>query len=94
MSEVRQIKVSGGDFSFTPSTLSVKSGEKVRIIFQNRGKFPHNLTIDKLGVATKTISPGQTDSLELTADQTGSFVMYCSVDAHRQKGMEGTVQVQ
>lgn len=92
--EVREIKVSGSEFAFSPSALSVKAGKKVRIIFKNNGKLPHNLTIDQLGIATKTISPGQTDTLEFTADRTGSFVVYCSVDAHRQKGMEVSLKIQ
>lgn len=94
MGKMTELKVSGGDFSFTPSNLSVKAGEKVMITFQNNGKFPHNLTIDKLGIATKTIGPGQSDTVEFTPDQKGTFAIYCSVDAHRQKGMEGTIQVQ
>lgn len=94
MGEAREIKVSGTDFAFTPTSITVKKGEKVKIVFKNNGKFPHNLTVDELRVETKTINPGQTDTVELTADKTGSFTMYCSVDAHRQKGMEGTVVIQ
>lgn len=94
MGEIREIKVLGSEFSFSPFSISVKSGEKVRIIFQNAGKFPHNLAIDKLGVATKTISTGETDTVEFSTDQKGSFAMYCSVDSHRQKGMEGVIQVE
>lgn len=92
--EVKEIKVSGTDYAFSPASLSVKKGEKVKIVFQNDGKFPHNLVIDELKVTTKTINVGQTDTVEFTADKAGSYSMYCSVDAHRQKGMEGTVSVQ
>lgn len=92
--EVREIKVSASEFAFSPPTLSIKAGEKVRITFQNNGKLPHNLTVDKLGLATKTIGPGQTDTQEVTAGQSGTFVMYCSVDAHRQKGLEGSIKVE
>lgn len=94
MMATNEIKVSGGDFSFTPSKLLVKKGEKVKITFQNTGKFPHNLTVDKLGVGSKTVQPGQSDSFEFTADTAGTFAIFCSVDSHRQKGMEGTLTVQ
>lgn len=92
--EVKEIKVSGTDYAFSPTSLSVKKGEKVKIVFQNDGKFPHNLVIDELKVTTKTINAGQTDTVEFIADKAGSYSMYCSVDAHRQKGMEGTVSIQ
>ena len=94
MMEAKEVKVSATDYAFSPSTLSVKKGQKVKIILQNDGKFPHNLLIDELSVATKIINAGQTDTVEFTASKTGSFSMYCSVDSHRQKGMEGTVSVQ
>ena len=91
---VKEIKVSGSEFAFSPETVSVKQGEKVKITFTNTGKFPHNLMIDELGVATKTIGVGQTDTVEFSASKSGNFTMYCGVGNHRQQGMEGSVQVQ
>lgn len=92
-SEVREITVDGDEFKFTPASLSLMAGEKVRLTFNNKGKFPHNLTIDELGVATKTIKPGETDGIEFTVSKTGNFEMYCSVGNHRAQGMEGTVEI-
>lgn len=94
MEEAREIKVSGSEFAFSPKTITVKQGEKVKLVFQNDGKFPHNLTVDELSVATKTIGAGQIDSVEFVADKNGSFTMYCSVGNHRQQGMEGSVSVE
>lgn len=92
-SEVQEIKVSGSEFVFSPKTLTVKAGEKVRIAFKNNGKLSHNITIDELNVASKTISSGETDTVEFVAQKTGSYVMYCSVGNHRQRGLEGSVEV-
>lgn len=92
-SEMTEIEVVGTEFAFAPKALSVTKGDKVRINFKNSGKFPHNLTVDELGIASKTINPGETDVVELTVDKTGTFPMYCSVDTHRQQGMEGSVTV-
>lgn len=94
MEGVKEIEVSGTEFAFAPKTLSVKKGEKVKITFTNDGKFPHNLTIDELSVATKTIGTGQTDTVEFTAEKSGTFNMYCSVGNHRAQGMEGSVSVE
>lgn len=94
MTDVREIKVSGSEFKFAPNTLTFKKGEKVRLVFENTGKMPHDLKIDELGVATKVIQPGQTDSVEFTPQNSGNFPMYCSVGNHRNMGMEGKVSVQ
>ncbi len=94
MVKATEITVLGTDYAFTPAKLSIKKGDKVKLVFQNNGKFPHNLVIDDLKVQTKTINAGQTDTVEFTADKSGSYTMYCSVDSHQQKGMVGTVSVQ
>lgn len=89
----RDLTVQGGEYKFSPGSISLTKGEQVRINFKNTGRLPHNLTIDELGFATDTISGGKEISVELTADKTGTFVMYCSVGNHRALGMEGEVEV-
>jgi nitrosocyanin len=94
MAEAKEVKVVATDFAFSPKTISVKQGEKVKITLTNSGKYPHNLKIDELGMMTKIIKSGETDTVELTASKSGTFSMYCSVGDHRQRGMEGTVSIQ
>ena len=90
--QVKEFTVSGGEFYYEPSALAVKKGDKVRIVFKNADGF-HDFRIDELGVATKKINDGQTDTVEFTADKVGSFEYYCSVGKHRQMGMKGTLTV-
>jgi uncharacterized cupredoxin-like copper-binding protein len=55
----------------------------------------HNLTVSGPGVATKgssTISPGQSADLTVTL-QRGSYQFWCSVDSHKDRGMDLTVKV-
>ena len=85
--------VEGKDYSFAPSTITVSSGDKVKIIFKNTDGF-HDFRIDALGVATKKINGGETDTVEFTAGAAGSYEYYCSVGQHRQMGMKGTLIVQ
>jgi len=85
----REITVSGSEFKFSPSTIEVKKGEKIKLIFKNEGGIIHNLNIDELGVATKTTAGGGTDTVEFTADKTGTFTYYCNIGSHRASGMEG-----
>lgn len=90
----REITIIGTEFSFNPSSVSVKAGEKVKITFQNNGRTSHNLTLDKLGVETKTISGGKTDTIEFTAPSSGSYSFFCSISGHRASGMEGSLKVE
>lgn len=89
---VKSFTVSGGNFSFTPSTMTVKKGDTVRITFKNDEGF-HDLKIDEFKIATKQIAAGAEETVEFVADKAGSFEYYCSVGKHRQMGMVGTLTV-
>jgi plastocyanin len=62
--------------------------------FVNRSPVPHNVTIaqgSKTIAATRTIQGG---TATVTANfAAGEYAYYCSVDAHRQAGMQGTLTV-
>jgi plastocyanin len=90
---VKEITVVGTEFSFNPSSITLSAGERVKIIFKNQGKAPHNLVIQGLGIGTRTIFGGQTDTIEFTASSSGTYTFYCSVPGHRSAGMEGKLEV-
>jgi len=92
--EVKEITVTADEYSFTPASISLKKGEKVKLTFKNTGKFPHNLTIDELSVATKTIAGGSQDVIEFVASEEMDVEFYCSVGSHRVQGMEGSLKVE
>ena len=92
--EVREITVEGDEYAFSPESITVLAGEKIRLTFKNMGNLPHNFAIDELGVSTKTIAGGNSDTIEFTAETTGTFAFYCSIAGHRQLGMEGELEVQ
>ncbi len=89
--QVKEFTVEGAEFAFNPNTITVQKGDKVRVTFKNSGTVIHNFIIDELGVSTKTIPAGETDTVEFTADKTGTFSFYCGVGNHRAKGMEGVL---
>jgi plastocyanin len=90
---VQEFTVSGDNFSFSLKEIRVKKGDRVRILFKNlQGK--HDLKLDEFSAGTKVLSAGQEEAVEFTADEAGSFEYYCSVGAHRQMGMKGTLIVQ
>jgi plastocyanin len=67
---------------------------KVTVRLVNRSRTPHNVTIakgSKVLAATRTIEGATTaTTVELAP---GKYVFFCSVDAHRQAGMQGTLTV-
>lgn len=92
--ETQEIMVTGNEFSFSPSTITVQSGQPVRLVFTNIGKMPHDFIVDEMNVRTKIIKSGETDAVTFTPTQAGTFSFYCSVGNHRTQGMEGTITVQ
>jgi plastocyanin len=90
---VKEVTVTGANFKFTPSTITVKKGDTVRVTFKSSGGF-HDFVIDEYDVQTKMVDTGLSDTVEFVADKAGTFEYYCSVGNHRQMGMVGKLIVQ
>ena len=88
------ITVSGSEFAFTPSSITVKKGQPVQLTFKNTGQYPHNWTVSALGIKTPTVQSGQSTTITFTPTQTGSFTYICTVPGHADRGMKGTLIVQ
>lgn len=96
--QVREITVDGVDMSFSPSTISVKKGDTVRVTLNNtdaNSKFEitHDFVIDEFQVQSEEIGEGESTTFEFVADKAGSFEYYCSIGEHRENGMFGTLTV-
>jgi plastocyanin len=86
--------VTESEFTITLPSKTLSAGTYTFKV-TNKGKFAHNLTVDGAGVqdkATPTLAPGSTGDLTVTL-QKGSYEFYCSVDSHKDMGMDVTVQV-
>lgn len=84
----------GGQLKYDQTSLTAKAG-RVEIDFTNKSPVPHDVYVAK-GAQVLGKSPiinGK--STKLTAKLTpGTYAFYCSVDGHRQAGMQGTLTVQ
>lgn len=89
---VKEFTVTGSSFKFAPATLTVNKGDTVRITFKSTSMM-HDFVIDELNVKSEVLPSGETEVIEFTADQAGTFEYYCSVGNHRQMGMVGTLTV-
>lgn len=62
---------------------------------QNQGKFPHNLNVKGPGVdgqVSPVVQPGASGQLTVTL-QKGSYELWCSIDSHKDRGMDMTITV-
>jgi plastocyanin len=90
--QVKEFTLEARNFSFSQTDLTVKKDDRVRIVLTSVDG-PHDWVIDEFNARTKVIGNGQSDTIEFTADKTGTFEYYCSVDGHRQMGMKGSLTV-
>lgn len=90
---VVSLAVSGSNFTFSPSQLKVKMGDKVRVTFTNSGG-THDWKLDEFGVATKVLQGSASETVEFVANKKGTFEYYCSVGEHRAMGMKGNLIVE
>jgi plastocyanin len=89
----KTFNITAGNFYFVPNKITVNKGDKVTFNVTNAGGV-HDLVINELGIKTPVAKTATTETYTFSASKTGSFVYYCSVPGHRQKGMWGTLTVQ
>ena len=90
---LKEFTVKGSNFAFAPNSLRVAKGDRVRLTFVNENG-THDWKLDEFNAATNIIKGGNSETIEFTADKTGTFEFYCSVGSHRAMGMKGTLIVE
>jgi plastocyanin len=88
------VTVSETEFKLSPASLDVAQEGKVTVEVRNEGGTDHALEIDGPDgeVKTPTLAPGKSATLEADL-KAGTYEMYCPIDGHRGKGMEGKLVV-
>ena len=88
------VQVTEKEFSITLPKTSFAAGTYTFKV-TNSGSFSHNFTIEGPGVdkkATATLASGQSREVTVTL-QAGSYEVWCSVDSHKDKGMDMMITV-
>jgi plastocyanin len=90
---VLSLQADKSQLKFDKSALSSKPG-KVTIAMKNPSPLPHDVAIEGNGadVAGKVVNQGGTSTATATL-KAGTYTFYCTVDNHRQAGMEGKLTV-
>jgi len=89
------VEIVATDFQFTPQTVTVAAGA-VSFSLRNDGVIDHNLAIEDsrrniLGSSPVASSRGSS-ILDVTLPE-GTYNMICTLPAHREAGMIGTISV-
>jgi plastocyanin len=87
----RPIELSGSSYEFGPAEITIPAGEDVAIVL-TATDIEHDFTIDGLDTHVSA-EGGETAEGGLRADEPGTYTFYCSVEGHREAGMEGTLTV-
>jgi cytochrome c oxidase subunit II len=74
--EVREIKMTARKYRFDPDVITVKQGDKVRLIITALDR-DHGFKLDEYGINQKLIK-GDPTAIEFTAHKPGTFVFRCS----------------
>lgn len=96
---VQRVSVILDSYSFRPSHVIVRAGKPVEVTLTSVTMLtPHNFIIDALAVQEE-VGAGKTVVLTFTPTQPGTFPIYCDkrlwpLPSHREKGMEGTLEVE
>jgi plastocyanin len=83
-----------GSLAFDQSSLSASAGPTT-FDFSNPASVGHDFCLEQEGSevgCTDVISDGDTSTLDADLES-GEYTFYCSVDGHRDAGMEGTLTV-
>jgi len=91
--DVHEIQVTLRKYEFTPGSLHVKKGERVRLIMAALDH-DHGFKLDEFDINEK-VRKGTTATVEFTADKSGTFQFRCSnVCGLGHRGMKGTLVVE
>lgn len=99
---VQRATITLDSYSYTPSHLIVQAGKPVELTLTSVTTIvPHNFILKDAALGLnveKDVSAGKTDKVTFTPTQAGTVTFYCNrrlwpMPSHRDKGMEGKLEV-
>lgn len=82
------------DNGFEPKELQTSVGGKVRIHLVNESSGEHNLIIDRFGIITRNLAPGEENFIEFTATAKGSWPFASDAPGAVEPAFGGTLKVE
>lgn len=98
---IQHVDILGGGYFFTPNRIIVKVNVPVELkIRKESGIVPHNIVIKapEAGIDIDISLSDESKIVRFTPTKTGTYPFYCNkkllfFESHREKGMEGTLEV-
>lgn len=90
---VKEFNIIARQWEFSPATINVDEGDKVRLIIKSID-VTHGFDLPDFGI-NENLAPGKTVTLEFVADKKGSFGFFCNIycgEGHRD--MKGVLIVE
>jgi plastocyanin len=79
------------EFAVSPEAVSVPEGGTIAVT--NEGAVTHNLAVDGTELVTADLSGGQSESLDVSELDPGTYTIYCAIPGHREAGMTADLVV-
>ena len=80
-----------GEFSLSPESVSVPLDGSLAVT--NGGTVEHNLAVDGTDLKTADLAAGESDSLDLSSLEAGTYTVFCDISGHKEAGMVGDLVV-
>jgi len=77
--ELKEFNTAIRGYEYSPSSIRVNFGDTVRVNIKNNDNVGHGISLPAFGVR-EFVQPGQTKTIQFTADQRGAPETFCSTD--------------
>ena len=89
-----QPEVTLKEYSIGSSEIRLPVSDKpVRLTIKNKGTSPHDFVVKELGIDTGILKPGESVTIEMKAQDAGTYQAVCSLPGHAEAGMAAKVIV-
>src|SRR5690606_29431725 len=79
------------EFALEPSSLTVPAGAGIEVV--NNGSVPHNVSIEGTDIMTSDLAAGESETLDISSLEPGTYEILCTIAGHADAGMTGTLTV-
>ncbi|MBK6857617.1 MAG: cupredoxin domain-containing protein [Microthrixaceae bacterium] len=83
------VAVALSEFAISPSTVTVPKGGSINVT--NNGSVAHNVGVTDTALKTRDLNGGESDTLDLSELDPGTYELYCAISGHKEAGMTATL---
>jgi len=82
------------DRGFAPPVLTVAAGDQVKIHLKNESSGSHNLVVERFGIVSRTIAPGDENYIEFSATAKGDWPIISDAPGRPEPDFAATLKVE